>query len=185
MATSCLDRARIDAYHSINKGEKMFVFRAVLWGTLFLLAALIVGPWLAMQFDASFPALSFGGARYAGILLAAIGIPLIIYCGAIIFMPGKTRPAPYDAGGAFTIAGPYRYIRNPFMLGVILILWAEAIFMSRIAMIAYAFILTWVIHFWVIFFEEPALAAAFGKEYAGYKAKVPRWFPKFKRYRGS
>ncbi|MFA4874714.1 MAG: isoprenylcysteine carboxylmethyltransferase family protein [bacterium] len=160
----------------------MFVFRTVLWGTIFLILSLIVGPWLAMQFDASFPVLALGWARYIGVALAAAGVPLVIYCAAILFLPGASRPAPYDAGGSFTIAGPYCYVRNPFMLGVILSLWGEAIMMSRIVMIVYAFILTWVIYFWVIFFEEPALTESFGDEYRTYKTAVPRWLPKLIKY---
>lgn len=160
----------------------MFVFRTIVWGTAFLMVALILGPWLALQFDASFPAISLGGLRYAGAAIIAIGAPLAAYCTAVLFIPGKSRPAPYDAGGIFTIAGPYRYVRNPFMLGVILALWGEALFMSRIAMIAYAFIFTWCIHFWVIFFEEPSLQERFGGEYRAYRKAVPRWFPQLKRY---
>lgn len=160
----------------------MFVFRTVVWGTIFLFMALAAGPWLAMQFDASFPVLALGKFRYIGIALMAAGVPLAIYCTAVIFIPGKSRPAPYDAGGVFTIAGPYCYVRNPFLLGVIITLWGEAIFMARIVMIAYAFVFTWCIHFWVIFYEEPALLERFVGEYRSYRDAVPRWFPKFRKY---
>ena len=160
----------------------MFVFRTVLWGTIFLFAALIAGPWLAMQFDASFPVLAIGKLRYIGIGLLAVGIPLAVYCAAVLFLPGKSRPAPYDAGGVFTIAGPYRYVRNPFLLGVIVALWGEALITSRVVMIAYALVFTWSIHFWVLFFEEPALLERFGTEYRSYRDAVPRWFPQFRKY---
>lgn len=160
----------------------MFVFRTVIWGTIFLILALVAGPWLALQFDTSFPVLSLGKFRYAGLALAALGVPLVIYCTIMLFLPGKKRVAPYDAGGVFIIAGPYRYVRNPFMLGVILALWGEALLTSRIVMMAYALIFTWSIHFWVIFFEEPALEQRFGKEYEAYRSRVPRWIPQFKRY---
>lgn len=160
----------------------MFIFKTIVWGTIFLVIALMVGPWFATQFDSSFPAISLGKLRIAGAILMAIGIPLALYCTASIFIPGKSRPAPYDAGGIFTIAGPYCYIRNPFMLGVLLSLWGEALFMSRIAMFAYAFIATWCIHFWVIFFEEPALQERFGDEYRAYREKVPRWIPRLDKY---
>jgi len=162
----------------------MFVFKTIVWGTIFMIAALIFGPWLALQFDSSFPPMDFGWASCVGIALGVLGAPLTLYCAAVLFLPGASRPAPYDAGGSFTIAGPYLYVRNPFMLGVILTLWGEAIYMSRVVMIAYAFILTWVIYFWVIFFEEPALTESLGDEYRKYKKAVPRWFPRIKKYRG-
>jgi protein-S-isoprenylcysteine O-methyltransferase Ste14 len=160
----------------------MFVFRTVLIGTIVLLLSLIVGPWLALQFDASFPVLQFGWLRGVGIALIALGVPLAVYCAAVLMIPGGTRPAPYDAGGTFTIAGPYSYVRNPFMLGVILALWGEALLLSRVVMIAYAFILTWVIHVWVVFYEEPSLAESLGDEYRAYKAVVPRWIPQLRKY---
>lgn len=161
----------------------MFVFRTVIWGTIILFLALIAGPWLALQFDTSFPVLALGKVRYAGVALMAMGIPLSLYCAIILFLPGKKRPAPYDAGGVFVISGPYCFVRNPFMLGVILTLWGEALLTSRIVMIAYALIFTWSIHFWVIFFEEPALEQRFGKEYEDYRNQVPRWLPQFRKYR--
>jgi protein-S-isoprenylcysteine O-methyltransferase Ste14 len=160
----------------------MFIFKTVIWGSIFLLAALIVGPWLALQFDASFPQIHLGPFKYIGAVLFGIGFLFTVYCAFILFTPGKSRPAPYDAGGAFTIEGPYRYVRNPFMLGVVVALWGEAIFMERVLMMIYALIITWVIHFWVIFFEEPALEERFGGEYDEYRKAVPRWFPHFRRY---
>ena len=111
-----------------------------------------------------------------------IGTALAIYCTAIIVLPGQSRPAPYDAGGVFSVAGHYRYSRNPFLLGVILALWGEALITSRIVMFAYAFIFTWSIHFWVVFIEEPSLQDSFGGEYRAYRNAVPRWIPQFKRY---
>jgi protein-S-isoprenylcysteine O-methyltransferase Ste14 len=149
-----------------------------------MIGALVFGPWLALQFDASFPPMDFGLYAYIGVAMGVIGVPLALYCAWVIFIPGASRPVPYDAGGSFTIAGPYRYVRNPFMLGVLLTLWGEAIYMSRIAMLAYAFLLTWIIYFWVIFFEEPALTESLGDEYLKYKKAVPRWFPKLKKFKG-
>jgi len=160
----------------------MFIFKAILWGTIFLFVALLVGPWLAMQFDASFPHFYLGPLKHIGLVLGVLGLLFSIYCAAFLFMPGKSRPAPYDAGGVFIIGGPYCYVRNPFLLAVIVTLWGEAIFMERLAMVVYAFLFTWVIHFWVIFFEEPALEERFKEEYDAYRNAVPRWFPRFRKY---
>jgi protein-S-isoprenylcysteine O-methyltransferase Ste14 len=156
----------------------MFVFKTVIWGAIFMIAALAFGPWLALQFDTSFPPFDFGWVRYVGGFVATVGLMLTLYCASVLFIPGAS------AGGSFTNAGPYRYVRNPFMLGVILTLWGEALYLSRVVMIAYAFILMWVIYFWVIFFEEPALTESLGAEYIKYKKSIPRWFPKLKGYKG-
>jgi protein-S-isoprenylcysteine O-methyltransferase Ste14 len=161
----------------------MFVFRTLLVGTIVLFGALIVGPWLALQFDASFPPLPFPPWVHGiGVALIVLGGTIAIFCTAAIFAPGSSRPAPYDAGGAFTIAGPYRYVRNPFMLGVILALWGEAILLGRIVMMLYAVLLTWAIHLWVIFYEEPSLRKGLGRQYQDYLAAVPRWVPQLRKY---
>jgi protein-S-isoprenylcysteine O-methyltransferase Ste14 len=162
----------------------MFVFRTIILGTIFLLLSLLVGPWIAMQFSSSFPALTPGVAAQIGAVLVVFGSAIAIYCTAILFIPGTSRPAPYDAGGTFSICGPYRFVRNPFLFGVLLVLWGEALLLSHFAMIAYAAILTWCIHFWVVFFEEPSLSDSFGDEYSKYKKAVPRWLPKFRKYKG-
>ena len=162
----------------------MFIFKTVIWGSIFLFSALIIGPWLALQFDTSFTPFYLGPFKYIGAAVFIIGFLFTLYCTAILFIPGKSRPAPYDAGGVFTIAGPYRYVRNPFMLGVIVALWGEAVYMERWPMVVYALLLTWVIHFWVVFFEEPALEERFGSEYDEYRKAVPRWLPHFSRYEG-
>ena len=160
----------------------MFVLKTIAWGTIFLFVALLVGPWLAVQFDASFPPINFGNYKYIGAGLFIIGFAFALYCASILFIPGKSRPAPYYAGGVFIIGGPYRYVRNPFLLAVIIALWGEAIYMQRWPMVAYALIFTWVIHLWVVFFEEPSLEKRFPKEYKSYREVVPRWFPHFRHY---
>lgn len=160
----------------------MFVFRTIILGSIFLVAVLVLGPWVAVQFDQSFPVLTLGKVKFVGIFLMFLGIPLAIYCLAVLFVPGKSRPAPYDAGGIFTIAGPYCYVRNPFMLAVIMTLWGEALLLSRMVMIVYSLIFTWCIHFWVVFYEEPTLSERFGREYKVYLNSVPRWLPHFRKY---
>jgi len=160
----------------------MFVFRTLILGTIFLFISLVAGPWIAMQFGASFPMIASGLAGQAGAVLIVLGGTLAIYCTAILLIPGTSRPAPYDAGGSFIVCGPYSYVRNPFLLGVVLVLWGEALLLSYVVMIAYAAAMTWCIHFWVIFFEEPSLSKSFGVEYKKYRKAVPRWLPRFSRY---
>jgi protein-S-isoprenylcysteine O-methyltransferase Ste14 len=163
----------------------MFAFRTIVWGTLFMALALVAGPWIAVKFDGSFPPLDLGLIRAIGIPLMLAGVPLTVYCAIAVLTPGASRPAPYDAGGSFTVAGPYLFVRNPFMLGILLTLWGEALLMSRISMFAYALIISWAVHFWVIFYEEPSLEQGLGDDYRRYRRAVPRWFPKVRKYRGT
>lgn len=160
----------------------MFNFRTIVVGTILMAVVLLAGPWLAVQLENSFPVVTFGGYRYFGILLIAVGVVFAFYCSILLFLPSKRRARPYDADGVFVIAGPYRFVRNPFMLGVILALWGEALLLSSMALIAYAALVSWSIHFWVIFYEEGALMERFGNEYRRYRDSVPRWLPKLVRF---
>jgi len=156
----------------------MFIFKTIIWGTMFSFITLIAGPWMAVHFDSSFPPINIGNIKYIGIAIMAFAIPFAIYCTAILVIPSSVRPAPYDANGSFAIEGPYKYVRNPFLLSIIISLIGEAILMSRVIMIGYTIIFICCIHFWVVFFEEPTLEERFRNEYKKYKESVPRWIPK-------
>ncbi len=162
----------------------MFGIGTIIWGTLFSFAALIAGPWVAVQFDASFPAFSFGAFRYAGIPLIAVGGSLAFYCAYLLLVPSKKSRLPHTSKEDLIVSGPYLYVRNPFMLGIVLAIVGEAILLSRVVMFGYAAIFTWCVHFWIVFFEEPAMLERFGEDYARYKSGVPRWLPKFNRFGG-
>jgi protein-S-isoprenylcysteine O-methyltransferase Ste14 len=111
-----------------------------------------------------------------------MGICFALYSSIYLIITGPSVAAPYEAGGAFSISGPYRFMRNPFMLGIVITLWGEAIYFERLSLIIYAFLFTWAVHAWVVFFEEPALRRSLKASYTEYHKAVPRWFPKFKGY---
>jgi len=161
----------------------MFAFKTIIWGTIFSFAALIAGPFIAMQFEQSFPAIDLEIFRYIGIILMAFSIPIAIYCAAIIILPSKNKPRLYHSEELLIISGPYKFVRNPFMLAIMVSVWGESIYMSETAMFAYAFIFSWCLHFWVVFFEEPSLKESFKGDYLNYSEEVPRWIPSLKEYR--
>lgn len=79
-------------------------------------------------------------------------------------------------GDAVMAAGPYRYLRNPLYLGIIIHSLALALLMppsgaifTIIAIIAMQLVL--------IAGEEPFLTAKLGEAYIAYKARVPRLLP--------
>ena len=69
----------------------------------------------------------------------------------------------------------YRYSRNPMYVGVVLLIFGQALlFKSRdVAIYGAAAWLTF--HLVVVFLEEPHLRSARGPSYAEYCARVPRW----------
>ena len=118
--------------------------------------------------------LSFWLALVAG----SIGFGLAVWTVTIFMEFGQGTPAPWDPPKKFVVRGPYRRVRNPMIIGVLLLLLAEAMMLQSRPIAA------WMIVFFIgnaIYFpfvEEKGLEKSFGKNYRQYKAHVPRWIPR-------
>ena len=106
----------------------------------------------------------------------------MIVCISLFIRIGNGTLAPWNPTRKFVIAGPYRYVRNPMIIGVLIVLFGESV-----AILSFNIFL-WALAFFImnnIFFtlyEEPNLVKKFGKEYQEYKRKVSRWVPRLKPY---
>jgi protein-S-isoprenylcysteine O-methyltransferase Ste14 len=119
----------------------------------------------------------------AGLPFAATGMVLMVWTMRLFTLKGGGgTPAPWEPIRNFIVLGPYRYVRNPMLTGVILFLVAEAILFRSLP------ILLWALFFFVlntVYFalsEEPQLEMRFGQAYTDYKRAVPRWLPKLTPY---
>lgn len=117
-------------------------------------------------------------------LLAAImGIGLSAWSAKLFIKFGNGTPAPWDPPKTLVLHGPYLYVRNPMITGVLFILLAEAIIFQSIPL---AF---WMIVFFIgksIYFtliEEKSLEKRFGINYQEYKKHVPRWIPRLSMWK--
>jgi len=108
------------------------------------------------------------------------GILFAIGSCVSFFRHGDGTPAPWDPPQNLVVQGLYRYVRNPMLSGVIVLLISESLFLQ-----------SWILVVWTSFFfianaiyfplfEEPKLLLRFGKEYSLYCKNVPRWIPRFK-----
>jgi protein-S-isoprenylcysteine O-methyltransferase Ste14 len=117
----------------------------------------------------------------AGGVLVGLGVLLVYQTVSLFATIGKGTLAPWDPPRALVIRGPYRYVRNPMISGVLAILLGEAILFGSFA------VLTWFMLFFAInalimpLIEEPILESRFGSDYVDYKRAVPRWIPKLPR----
>lgn len=91
---------------------------------------------------------------------------------------GGGTPAPWDPIANLIVEGPYRHVRNPMLIGVILFLLAESLWLASWPLFGWAlvFILANAIYFPMS--EEPALLRRYGEPYAEYCRNVPRWLPR-------
>jgi protein-S-isoprenylcysteine O-methyltransferase Ste14 len=119
----------------------------------------------------------------AGLAFAAAGLALMVWTMRLFNTKGGGgTPAPWEPIKNFIALGPYRYVRNPMLIGVNLFLVAEAILFHSLP------ILIWMVAFVIIntvYFalsEEPQLEKRFGQTYLDYKRNVSRWIPRLSPY---
>ena len=130
----------------------------------------------------------FGGFAYtkpplalsvAGYALAPLGLALAVWTCGLFHIIGKGTAAPWNPPKRLVIWGPYRFVRNPMIISVLMMVAAEAALFNSWPIAA------WSLAFWAAnqfyYFpkiEEPKLLARFGEDYAEYKRHVRRWIPK-------
>jgi len=117
------------------------------------------------------------GYWFAKLLLPG-GFVLAVWTVVLFFLFGKGTPAPWAPPKHFVVLGPYRFVRNPMMLGVLMLLLGEALILSSTAIAIWFATAFALIHLMVVFYEEPGLKRRFGDEYALYQANVGRWLPR-------
>jgi len=113
-----------------------------------------------------------------GLMILLIGLATMILTIRMFIQLGEGTLAPWSPTRKLVIFGLYRYMRNPMILGVSLVLSGESILFRsyRIAVWLAVFFLT--NHFYFLLSEEPGLEKRFGREYLEYKRNVPRWIPR-------
>jgi len=114
----------------------------------------------------------------AGALIFVAGFVFFGWCVWLFARVGKGTLAPWDPSQRLIAVGPYRYVRNPMITGVLTMLVGESVLLgSRVlALWTATFFLINVVYFLIL--EEPGLESRFGDEYRRYKSAVPRWIPR-------
>ncbi|MCR4662347.1 MAG: isoprenylcysteine carboxylmethyltransferase family protein [Endomicrobiaceae bacterium] len=92
---------------------------------------------------------------------------------------GNGTPAPWAPPQNFVGTGPYQYVRNPMISGVIFLSYADFCIPICIVLFLWFLDFNFIILFYIHYVEEPQLKKRFGKPYEEYLEKVPGWIPKF------
>ena len=101
----------------------------------------------------------------------------ISIAGMVAFRRAKTTVNPVKANMAssLVVQGVYRYTRNPMYVGLLVSLFAWAVFLANPLDVLWVVVYVLYITRFQIIPEERVLAALFGPEYEGYKGRVRRW----------
>jgi protein-S-isoprenylcysteine O-methyltransferase Ste14 len=147
------------------------------------LAIVIIGglntdSWLALP-----PLLPGTASTIAGALFLTAGAWLCGWC-VVRFLKARGTPVPLNPPDELIVSGPYAFVRNPMLSGVFGALFGLGLLYHSVGLA-----LIWtpaysVLHMielrWV---EEPELEQRFGAAYTDYRARVPMFIPRLRRYR--
>jgi CTP:molybdopterin cytidylyltransferase MocA/protein-S-isoprenylcysteine O-methyltransferase Ste14 len=124
------------------------------------------------------PTLLGAAALLTGVVALAAGIVLFVSSLRRFAVDGDGTLAPWDPPRKFVATGPYRYVRNPMISGVLLVLLAEGLLLNSVPHLA------WFAAFFVLnsiqipFWEERVLGLRFGESYETYCKNVRRFVPR-------
>ncbi|HEY6467571.1 MAG TPA: isoprenylcysteine carboxylmethyltransferase family protein [Candidatus Acidoferrales bacterium] len=116
--------------------------------------------------------------QLAGILVFALGFALFVGSMRRFATEGKGTLAPWDPPRVFVASGPYRFVRNPMISGVIFMLCGEALALLSLRHAAWAAFCVVLNLIYIPLFEEPQLRRRFGASYEEYYRHVPRFIPR-------
>jgi protein-S-isoprenylcysteine O-methyltransferase Ste14 len=161
-----------------------------LLGTLLFVAlvpATVIGwiPWWLTRWQLGPPLLGVEATRWLGIALLGAGTPLFLAFLARFVFEGRGTPAPVAPTRHLVVGGAFRHVRNPGYVGVLALVFGQALLFGSAALGAYAALLALGFHLFVLGYEEPALRRQFGAEYERYCREVPRWLPRLRPRAGA
>lgn len=115
-----------------------------------------------------------------GALLLVVGLLLFVSSLYHFATRGRGTLAPWDPPRSLVVTGPYRFVRNPMISGVLFILFAEALLLSSGALLGWAATFLVINLIYIPLFEEPSLALRFGGAYGEYRKHVRRFIPRLR-----
>jgi protein-S-isoprenylcysteine O-methyltransferase Ste14 len=121
---------------------------------------------------------------------AALGLASLVV-GATLFVTslgrfgseGMGTLAPWDPPVRLVVRGPYAFVRNPMISGVVLLLLAEGLLLRSMPHLEWTALFAAINAVYIPLLEEPQLRARFGREYDEYKRGVPRLLPRARPWR--
>jgi protein-S-isoprenylcysteine O-methyltransferase Ste14 len=119
-------------------------------------------------------------AQLVGVVVLSMGVWLFAASLRRFATEGEGTLAPWDPPRRLVVRGPYRYVRNPMISGVVFILFAEALLLLSMDHFAWALAFLGANAIYIPLLEEPMLKERFGESYVEYRRNVPRLLPRLR-----
>lgn len=141
-------------------------------------------PWAISGWHVGPPLLGLAATRWFGIALIAGGLPLLLEAFARFALQGRGTPAPVLPPERLVVYGFYRHVRNPMYVAVTALIFGQGLLLGDLRVLGLGAVVWLVFHLFVLAYEEPTLEGRYGRQYADYRAAVPRWIPRLRAWRG-
>ncbi len=151
-------------------------------------ATVLVPAWIAGRpAPAPNPGPSAGYVALEGLGLTLVVLGLLLAAASVwkFAAEGEGTLAPWDPPRRFVVRGPYRFVRNPMISGVILVLYGEACALRSPPLLAWALAFLALNFLYIPLVEEPQLARRFGGPYREYCRHVRRFIPRLRPWNPS
>jgi protein-S-isoprenylcysteine O-methyltransferase Ste14 len=163
-----------------------FLRQLVAFVILPLNVAVLIPVWLARR-NGTPLAIGDGTLQLAvqALGLALLGVGLLLFGASLRRFVGEGQGtlAPWDPPRRLVVRGPYRYVRNPMISGVLLVLFGEAgVLLSR-PQLEWALVFLVLNLIYIPLVEEPMLIGRFGTDYLEYRRHVPGLLPRWRPWR--
>ena len=129
------------------------------------------------SFALDYRTLTYFYFQSVGVLLSMLGLTTMALTIRDMHRIGKGTLAPWDKKQQLVVVGLYRHVRNPMLIGVLLILAGQACFFMSYEVLYWFLFFAVINGFYIALVEEKALEKQFGEQYTRYKKNVPPWLP--------
>ncbi len=173
--------------------EKPFGIKATIFTIVFLILILGVAPsvfYVAERWDFDSEAGFFGQLRghaafywlvfrqLVGLSIFSVGLIAYLVCSAWLIFFGRGPHVEFDPPKVFVATGPYRWVRNPVVITLLVTVFGQAIYFASWGILLLVILGMGFAHYQVTRIEEPRLRNRFGESYEDFCRRVPRWIPR-------
>jgi protein-S-isoprenylcysteine O-methyltransferase Ste14 len=156
-------------------GRLVLFLRSLFWTVLVPGAVTLYIPYLIVTRWSPTTIAHWTVAQLLSLILIVPGAAILLHCIWSFAVIGRGTLSPLDAPRHLVVEGLYRYLRNPMYLGVLMILFGEALLFESVVLVAYAVGWFMLINLVIVLYEEPALRSRYGESYRRYCRAVGRW----------